>query len=166
MHTQQSSSRPSAGFARFDRSGSVVAIAKAFDSALADLAALYLKTKNLHWYLSEQYFRDHPTAIDAGDLQTLVTLETVGNRIQTLGGIALRCLDQIARPPAAEEMPAVPRELLHQFHEGTVALAACLHDLDAVLGGRSTGTPRPPLKVWMERADRHGHILVEAARRT
>ncbi len=72
-------------------------IAAALNSAPADVFALYLKTKNVHWYLSGLHFRDHHLPLDEQADQLYAMTDPIAERIRKLGGRTLRSIGHIAR---------------------------------------------------------------------
>src|SRR5436305_8422542 len=72
-------------------------ISAALTALLADLFALYVKTKNFHWHVSGPHFRDYHLLLDEQARQILATTDTVAARVRKLGGTTLRSVGHIAR---------------------------------------------------------------------
>ena len=72
-------------------------IAAALNLLLADLFALYLKTKNFHWHVSGPHFRDYHLLLDEHADQIYATTDPVAERVPKLGGVTLRSIGQISR---------------------------------------------------------------------
>src|ERR1700683_3671287 len=64
---------------------------------LADTFALYLKTKNFHWHMSGQHFRDYHLLLDEHGDQLFAMTEDIAERVRKIGGTTLRSIGQIAR---------------------------------------------------------------------
>ena len=64
---------------------------------LADLFALYIKTKNFHWHVSGPHFRDYHLLLDEQADQIYNTTDPVAERVRKLGGTTLRSMGQIGR---------------------------------------------------------------------
>src|ERR1700677_3501381 len=64
---------------------------------LADVFALYLKTKNFHWHMSGQHFRDYHLLLDEQGEQIFAMTDPVAERARKLGGATLRSIGDIAR---------------------------------------------------------------------
>jgi starvation-inducible DNA-binding protein len=64
---------------------------------LADVFALYLKTKNFHWHMSGPHFRDYHLLLDEQADQILAITDTIAERVRKLGGTTLRSVGHIAR---------------------------------------------------------------------
>jgi starvation-inducible DNA-binding protein len=68
----------------------------ALNVLLADLFALYVKTKNFHWHVSGPHFRDYHLLLDEQADQIFAATDTVAERVRKLGGGTLRSIGQIA----------------------------------------------------------------------
>jgi starvation-inducible DNA-binding protein len=78
-------------------SDAVTAVSAALTSMLADLFALYVKTKNFHWHVSGPHFRDYHLLLDEQSDQILATTDAMAERVRKIGGETLRSIGQIAR---------------------------------------------------------------------
>src|SRR4029077_3215484 len=72
-------------------------IAGAMNAILADVFALYIKTKNFHWHLSGPHFRDYHLLFDEQDDQIFAMADPIAERVRKVGGTTLRSIGQIAR---------------------------------------------------------------------
>jgi starvation-inducible DNA-binding protein len=72
-------------------------IAGALNALLADMFALYLKTKNFHWHMSGPHFRDYHLLLDEHSEQIFATTDDIAERVRKLGGTTLRSIGHIAR---------------------------------------------------------------------
>src|SRR2546430_13675400 len=61
-------------------------IAGAMNAILADVFALYLKTKNFHWHMSGPHFRDYHLLLDEHSDQLYAMTDPIAERIRKLGG--------------------------------------------------------------------------------
>ena len=75
-------------------------ISAALAGLLADVFALYLKTKNFHWHMSGQHFRDYHLLLDEQGDQIFAMTDPIAERARKIGGTTLRSIGDIARPPA------------------------------------------------------------------
>src|SRR5258708_27911536 len=71
----------------------------ALNPLLADLFALYIKTKNFHWHVSGPHFRDYHLLLDEQADQILATTDAVAERVRKIGGGTLPSIGHLARPP-------------------------------------------------------------------
>src|SRR5947199_8601447 len=72
-------------------------IAGAMNAILADVFALYLKTKNFHWHVSGPHFRDYHLLLDEQGEQIFATTDAIAERVRKIGGTTLRSIGHIAR---------------------------------------------------------------------
>src|SRR3989449_11183368 len=72
-------------------------ISAAMNAILADVFALYVKTKNFHWHMSGPHFRDYHLLLDEQADQLFAMTDPVAERVRKLGGITLRSIGQISR---------------------------------------------------------------------
>ena len=72
-------------------------IAAAMNGLLADVFALYMKTKNFHWHMSGPHFRDYHLLLDEHGDQIFAMTDPIAERVRKLGGLTIRSIGQIAR---------------------------------------------------------------------
>src|SRR5271165_3235235 len=85
---------------------SVREIAGALNILLADVFALYLKTKNFHWHVSGPHFRDYHLLLDEQGEQIFAITDTIAERVRKIGGMTLRSIGQISRLKRIEDNDA------------------------------------------------------------
>ena len=83
----------------------------ALTTLLADMYALYLKTKNFHWHVSGPHFRDYHLLLDEQAGQILGTTDTIAERVRKLGGQTIKSIGHIGRLQRIKIM--MPRRLRH-----------------------------------------------------
>src|SRR5256886_13785116 len=64
---------------------------------LADVFALYVKTKNFHWHISGRHFRDYHLLLDEQATQIFAMTDTIAERARKIGGTTIRSISDIAR---------------------------------------------------------------------
>jgi starvation-inducible DNA-binding protein len=67
-------------------------LAGALNILLADMFALYLKTKNFHWHVSGSHFRDYHLLLDEHADQILATTDPIAERVRKIGGETIRSI--------------------------------------------------------------------------
>src|SRR6516164_7530766 len=72
-------------------------ISGALNILLADMFALYLKTKNFHWHMSGSHFRDYHLLLDEQGDQIFATTDAIAERVRKIGGTTLRSIGHISR---------------------------------------------------------------------
>src|SRR6478752_7136033 len=72
-------------------------ITGALNALLADVFALYLKTKNFHWHVSGPQFRDYHLLLDEQADQIFATTDPLAERVRKIGGTTIRSIGQISK---------------------------------------------------------------------
>src|SRR5215218_1354640 len=72
-------------------------ITGAMNAILADVFALYLKTKNFHWHLSGPHFRDYHLMLDEQADQLFAMTDPAAERVRKIGGTTLRSIGHVSR---------------------------------------------------------------------
>src|SRR6202047_5008644 len=81
-----------------DLSGdAVVEISGALRILLADVFALYVKTKNFHWHMSGKHFRDYHLLLDEHATQILAMTDEIAERARKLGRTTIHSIKDIAQ---------------------------------------------------------------------
>src|SRR2546422_10514868 len=75
----------------------VVEILAGLRQLLADVFALYLKTKNFHWHMSGRNFRDYHLLVDEHGEQIFAMIDDIAERARKIGGTTLRSVSDISR---------------------------------------------------------------------
>ena len=78
-------------------SSAVVEISGELRSLLADVFALYVKTKNFHWHMAGSHFRDYHLLLDEQGEQIFAMIDDIAERARKIGGTSLRSIGDIAR---------------------------------------------------------------------
>src|SRR3979490_2359732 len=76
--------------------GAVLEISSALRKLLADVFALYMKTKNFHWHMSGKHFRDYHLLLDDHATQIFAMVDDIAERARKLGGTTLRSISDIS----------------------------------------------------------------------
>ncbi|MDB5416018.1 MAG: ferritin-like protein Dps type, partial [Rubritepida sp.] len=67
-------------------------ISAALRGLLADVFALYMKTKNFHWHMSGPHFNDYHVMLDLQSEQIYAMTDPLAERIRKVGGTTLRSI--------------------------------------------------------------------------
>src|SRR6266404_6253906 len=79
------------------KSNAVQEISGALTTLLADMFALYMKTKNFHWHMSGPHFRDYHLLLDEQADQIFATTDAIAERVRKIGGATIRSIGHIGR---------------------------------------------------------------------
>ncbi len=72
-------------------------ISATLNVVLADVFALYIKTKNFHWHMTGPHFRDYHLLLDEQADQIFAMTDVVAERVRKVGGLTIRSIGQIGR---------------------------------------------------------------------
>src|SRR3954447_12468439 len=102
-------------------------ISGALNALLADMFALYLKTKNFHWHVSGPHFRDYHLLLDEQADQIFATTDPIAERVRKIGAMTLRSVGQIAgrkRLLDNDSEFVTPRDMLAELRDDNKQLAS------------------------------------------
>jgi starvation-inducible DNA-binding protein len=140
----------------------------ALNPVLADLLALYLKTKNFHWHVSGPHFRDYHLLLDEQADQILATTDAVAERVRKVGGTTLRSIGHVARLQRVLDNDAdyvTPLDMLTELRDDNMQLAARMRDAHGLCDEHGDVATASMLEVWIDEAERRVWFLFEASRR-
>jgi starvation-inducible DNA-binding protein len=140
----------------------------ALNILLADLFALYVKTKNFHWHVSGPHFRDYHLLLDEQADQIFAITDTVAERVRKLGGGTLRSIGQIAKLQRVLDNDAdyvSPLDMLAELREDNQRLIAHMRETHSLCDERGDVATASLLEVWIDEAERRVWFLFEATRR-
>ena len=143
-------------------------IAGAMNAILADVFALYLKSKNFHWHMSGPHFRDYHLLLDEQADQLYAMADPIAERIRKLGGTTLRSIGHIARTQRVRDNDAEyvePLEMLVELREDNQALAGRLRDAHGVCDEHRDVATASLIENWIDETEQRSWFLFEAGRR-
>src|SRR5881409_2232568 len=153
---------------RTDLSGNAVEeISSNLRRLLADVFALYVKTKNFHWHISGRHFRDYHLLLDEQSEQIFATTDELAERVRKVGGTTLRSIGQIAKLQTIQdnnEAYVPPREMLRELMEDNKHMAAAMRKAHKLADdNEDTGTAQL-LETFIDETERRTWFLFEASR--
>ena len=143
-------------------------ITGALNALLADVYALYLKTKNFHWHVSGPHFRDYHLLLDEQATQIDAITDTIAERVRKLGGTTIRSIGHIARLQRIPDNDADyvdPLDMLSELREDNKALVASMRQTHNLCDERNDVATASLIEVWIDEAERRVWFLYEAGRR-
>ena len=143
-------------------------ISAAMNAILADVFALYLKTKNFHWHLSGPHFRDYHLLLDEHADQLFAMTDPVAERVRKIGGLTLRSIGHIARTQRVLDNDAEyvePADMLAELAEDNKTFAARLRQAHNVCDKYRDVATASLIEVWIDETERRTWFLFEATRR-
>jgi starvation-inducible DNA-binding protein len=143
-------------------------VAAALNTLLADIFALYMKTKNFHWHVSGPHFRDYHLMLDEQGAELFATTDAAAERVRKLGQTTLRSIGQIARLQRISDNEAdfvTPEDMLAELRDDNMELAAHMRETHDVCDEHSDVATASLLEGWIDEAEKRIWFLFEASRR-
>ncbi|MEO9229737.1 MAG: DNA starvation/stationary phase protection protein [Devosia sp.] len=144
-------------------------ISAELNTLLADVFALYMKTKNFHWHMSGPLFRDHHLLLDEQSEQIIAVTDPLAERVRKLGGTTIRSTGHIVRLQRLIDNDADfvnPAGMLAELREDNMRLAGFMratHELCDEYGDVATASV---LENWIDEAEKRVWFLFESGRQS
>jgi starvation-inducible DNA-binding protein len=149
------------------KSDAVRDLAGALNILLADMFALYLKTKNFHWHMSGPHFRDYHLLLDEHGDQIFATTDAIAERVRKIGGATLHSIGHIGRLQRVTDNDSefvAPMDMLAELRDDNKQLAAHLRETHALCDKHEDVATASLLEVWIDEAERRTWFLFESTR--
>src|SRR5437588_28605 len=150
-------------------SNAVQDISAALNTLLADVFALYVKTKNFHWHVSWSHFRDYHLMLDEQGDQIFATTDDIAERVRKIGGTTLHSIGQISRLQRILDNDAefvTPLDMLAELRDDNKQLEAYMREAHQLCEEHGDVATTSLLETWMDEAERRTWFLFEASRHT
>jgi starvation-inducible DNA-binding protein len=144
-------------------------IAGALNGLLADVFALYLKTKNFHWHMSGPHFRDYHLMLDEQSEQIFAMTDVLAERVRKIGHVTLHSIGEISRNQriADNDAPYVsPRDMLAELREDNGALTKRMREAHEMIDEQKDVATASLLEVFIDETERRAWFLFEASHGT
>jgi starvation-inducible DNA-binding protein len=133
---------------------------------LADTFVLYLKTKNFHWHMSGQHFRDYHLLLDEHSDQIFAVTDEIAERARKIGGTTLRSIGDISRHQRLkdnDEERVAPKEMLAELASDNLALTRYFRSAHEICEKYNDVATTSLIEVWIDQAERRSWFLSEIA---
>ena len=144
------------------------AICSELKRLLADVFALYIKTKNFHWHMSGPHFRDYHLLLDEQSDQIFAMTDDIAERARKIGGMTLHSIGEIDRLKRVLDNDAeyvTPEDMLAELRDDNKQLVAHMretHELTDEMGDVATTSL---LENWIDETERRTWFLYESTRK-
>jgi starvation-inducible DNA-binding protein len=131
---------------------------------LADVFALYLKTKNFHWHMSGRHFRDYHLLLDEQSTQIFAMTDTIAERARKIGGTTIRSISDIARNQRLKDnnKEAVsPQEMIGELCEDNQNLTRSLRATHEVCDRHNDVATASLIEGWIDESEKRTWFLAE-----
>jgi starvation-inducible DNA-binding protein len=142
----------------------VVEICHELRKLLADVFALYLKTKNFHWHMSGIHFRDYHLLLDEHSDQIFAMTDDIAERARKIGGTTLRSIGEISREQRLDDNNSEfvePLEMLAELSEDNQQLTRLLRATHEVCDRHNDVATASLIENWIDETERRTWFLSE-----
>ena len=134
---------------------------------LADVFALYMKTKNFHWHMSGHHFRDYHLLLDEHGDQLFAMTDPIAERARKIGGTTLRSIGGIARQQRIMDNDAEyvdPQDMLAELRDDNKQLVSIMREVHDVCDEHGDVATASLLENWIDETERRTWFLFESTR--
>ena len=142
----------------------MAAISETLRHLLADVFALYVKTKSFHWHMSGPHFRDYHLLLDEQATELFAMTDSIAERARKIGGTTLRSIRDIAQLQRLldnSEESVAPHSMLEELAADSLCLTKLMraaHDICQEFQDVATASL---IEVWIDQAERRTWFLHE-----
>ena len=145
-------------------SGAVVEISSVLRQVLADVFALYLKTKNFHWHMRGSHFRDYHLLLDEHADQIFAMTDDIAERARKIGGGTLRSIGDISRHQRLKDNDAEgvgATRMLAELRSDNLEMTRYLRAAHEVCDRHGDVATTSLIEVWIDQTERRTWFLSE-----
>lgn len=144
-------------------------ISAALRALLADVFALYLKTKNFHWHMSGRHFRDLHLMLDDQGAELLAMTDPLAERARRIGGITVHSIGEISRLQRIKDNDAVyvdAPDMIAELCEDNKQLVAAMRQVHGLTDEVGDCATTSLLENWIDESEKRTWFLFEVTRTT
>jgi starvation-inducible DNA-binding protein len=148
-------------------SNAIKELSQPLNALLADMFALYVKTKNFHWHVSGPHFRDYHLLLDEQADQIFATTDVIAERVRKIGGTTLRSVGHIGRLQRIKDNDVVylrASDMFAELQADSLLLVAHMRELHEQCDQYRDVATASLIEVWIDEAECRTWFLFEAGR--
>lgn len=149
------------------RAENIYSLTEELNILLADVFAIYIKTKNFHWHVSGPHFRDYHLLLDEQAEQVFAMTDDIAERVRKLGGTTIRSVSHIARLKHVADNDAgyvEPLDMISELREDNEALVGRMIEIHDQCDEANDVATASLLENWIDQAQRRVWFLFETSR--
>jgi starvation-inducible DNA-binding protein len=134
---------------------------------LADVFALYLKTKNFHWHMSGAHFRDYHLLLDEQSTQIFAMTDEIAERARKIGGTTLRSIGDVTRNQRLKDNNkeiVTPKDMLTELWADNQHLTRSLRATHELCDRHNDVATASLIENWIDETERRVWFPFEATR--
>lgn len=144
-------------------------VAGGLNMLLADVIALYFKTKNFHWHVSGPHFRDYHLLLDDQATQIDAMTDIIAERVRKLGATTIKSIGHVKRLQRVLDNDAeyvTPSDMLAELREDNMELLKHMRILHEVADEHGDIATASLIENWVDETEQRVWFLFETGRRT
>ncbi len=145
----------------------VIEICNALRPLLADVFALYVKTKNFHWHMRGSHFRDYHLLLDEHGDQLFAMTDEIAERARKLGGTTLHSISDISRYQRItdnDDESITAKEMLTDLCIDNLRLTGFLRATHEICDVHNDVATASLIETWIDETERRTWFLSEINR--
>ncbi len=142
----------------------VTEISAGLRQLLADVFALYVKTKNFHWHMTGRHFRDYHLLLDEQSEQIFTMTDDVAERARKIGGTTLHSIGDISRHQRLKDNNAEfvsPKDMLGELCSDNQQLTRSLRSTHEICDRHNDVATASLIENWIDETERRTWFLFE-----
>jgi len=142
----------------------VAEISSGLRQLLADVFALYLKTKNFHWHMSGRHFRDYHLLLDEHGDQLFAMTDDIAERARKIGGTTLHSISDISKHQRLKDNnkeTVSPADMLKELHRDNLDLTSYLRGQHEVCDQYHDVATASLIENWIDETERRTWFVAE-----
>jgi starvation-inducible DNA-binding protein len=131
---------------------------------LADVFALYVRTKNFHWHISGRHFRDYHLLLDEQAAQIFAITDAIAERARKIGGATIRSISDIAHNQRLKDNnkeSVSPQEMISELCDDNQQLTRSLRAVHKICDRHNDAATASLIEVWIDESERRRWFLAE-----
>jgi starvation-inducible DNA-binding protein len=131
---------------------------------LADVFAIYVKTKNFHWHMSGPHFRDYHLLLDEHGEQIFAMTDDIAERARKLGGTTLHSISDISKHQRIKdnnEEVVSPKQMLTELLGDNRHLTKSLRATHEVCDKHNDFATASLIENWIDETERRAWFLTQ-----
>lgn len=141
-------------------------ISSALRRLLADVFALYVKTKNFHWHISGRHFRDYHLLLDEQATQIFAMTDTIAERARKIGGTTIRSISDIGKNQRLKDNnkeTVSPLGMIGELCDDNLQLTRSLRATHEICDRHNDVATASLIEVWIDESEKRTWFLAEIA---
>jgi starvation-inducible DNA-binding protein len=146
------------------RGDAVVEISGELRKLLADVFALYVKTKSFHWHISGPHFRDYHLLLDEHGTQIFAMTDDIAERARKIGGTTIRSVSDVSKHQRLKDNNdegVAPEDMLVELRADNLELTRNLRSAHELCEKHNDVATSSLIENWIDETERRTWFLSE-----